>query len=469
MKKLKYLLLMIPFMFISSVKASTELTLHDREDLSSFHEIFTNEEMKSDINYLIKEYTENYMSEYPYYLINLTYLPYSYNRNAYTYIAYNLYYYKSKPSIDVTHGNVSSNIWSGFNVVFRDSIDKENTGIDVSYMSEYPGILTLEQKDTLIRTTRVSNSDFYHILVNANANPKMYSFNAVYYSNFDLTIKSLKDFFPSGEKLYGLNTFDLDLMIPTASDKTKYFVFNILSENANYQMEKTSDYDNLDINFVNDKYVEVDLNSYPYIALSLKDYSKTEAFDVNNYVKGQYCLTPVYDYGLKERREVLSQTQVERCSPYYNDFTLIRTTILKSDLDNYSIYYLKAYDTSKENKVKIDTSIFNIHYITEEDKDNPILNINGTKYSTLPFDKLTDTSNKSEDEGYVSGATGEIKVNWSDIFTSPLDFIKGIWSSVTQVFVVIGYFISLLPVQLQYFLYISFMLAIILGLIKIIL
>ena len=215
--------------------------------------------------------------------------------------------------------------------------------------------------------------------------------------------------------------------------------------------------------------VEVDLNSYPYIALSFKDYSKTEAFDVNNYVKGQYCITPVYDYGLKERREVLSQTQVERCSPYYNDFTLIRTTILKSDLDNHAIYYLKSYDTSKENKVKIDSSVFNIHYITEEEKDNPILNINGTKYSTLPFDKLTDTANKSESEGYVSGASGEIKVNWSDIFTSPLDFIKGIWSSVTQVFIVIGYFIALLPTTLQYFLYISFMLAIILGLLKIIL
>ena len=215
--------------------------------------------------------------------------------------------------------------------------------------------------------------------------------------------------------------------------------------------------------------IEVNLNSYPYIALSLKDYSKTEAFDVNNYVKGQYCITPVYDYGLKERREFLSQTQVERCSPYYNDFTLIRTTILKSDLDNHSIYYLKSYDTSKENKVKIDSSVFNIHYITEEEKDNPILNINGTKYSTLPFDKLTDTANKSESEGYVSGASGEIKVDWSDIFTSPIDFIKTIWSSVIQVFTVIGYFIALLPTTLQYFFYISFMLAIILGLIKIIL
>ena len=203
------------------------------------------------------------------------------------------------------------------------------------------------------------------------------------------------------------------------------------------------------------------------IALSLKDYSKTNSFDVSNYVKGQYCLTPVYDYGLKERKEVLSGTQVERCSPYYTDYTSVRTTILDSDLKNHAIYYLKAYDTSKENKVKIDTSVFNIHYITEEDKDNPILNINGTKYSAIPFDSLTDTANKSEDEGYVSGVVKEF--NFSDIFSAPLDFMKGIWSSITQVFHIITEFISLLPEPLQYFFYISFMLAIILGLIKIIL
>ena len=172
---------------------------------------------------------------------------------------------------------------------------------------------------------------------------------------------------------------------------------------------------------------------------------------------------------------------MQKCSIYYSDFTPVSTYILDSDLKNHSIYYLKAYDTSKENKVKIDSSVFNIHYITEEDKDNPILTINGKKYSTIPYDKLTDTATKSEDEGYVSGASCAVgdfnctssmmgsNFKWSDIFTSPLDFIKGIWSSVTQVFIVIGYFISLLPMQLQYFLYISFMLAIILGLLKIIL
>lgn len=226
-------------------------------------------------------------------------------------------------------------------------------------------------------------------------------------------------------------------------------------------------------------YVEVNLNDYPYIALSLKDYSKTEEFTSNFYVQGQFCLTPVYNYGQTEKKDIISGSQNQRCSLAYDTFTPIRTYILKSDLENNAIYYLKAYDTSIENKVKIDTSIFNIHYISEEDKDNPILDINGRDYTPKSYDELTDTSTKSEDENYGSGVVctvGDLNCtrqyssfSWSDIFDDPLDFLKGIWDSIVAVFEVIIYFISILPSPLQSFLYFSFMLAIILGLIKIIL
>lgn len=226
-------------------------------------------------------------------------------------------------------------------------------------------------------------------------------------------------------------------------------------------------------------YVEVNLNDYPYIALSLKDYSKTEEFTSMFYVQGQFCLTPVYNYGQTEKKDIISGSQNQRCSLAYDTFTPIRTYILKSDLENNAIYYLKAYDTTIENKVKIDTSIFNIHYITEDDKDNPILTINGRDYTPKSYDELTDTSTKSEDENYGSGVVctvGDLNCtrqyssfSWSDIFDDSLDFLKGIWDSIVVVFEVIIYFISILPSPLQSFLYFSFMLAIILGLIKIIL
>lgn len=447
MKKLKYLLLIIPFMFISSVKAeSIELSNSNSytSDMS-VQELFTNKDYKGYLEelqrLLFEKYESDYSDIYPFYVIEVLKSSSStgFNINLSMVMSNQKFTFNYKKGKNSGHGyNLSEdNIELSGNI-----INEKWQNLEVSYNSSSTTYNLPELKEYI--------SSPAHYAFNIYVNPDLLSiptFNSSFLvsSNFDLMFYTDYDSVIINNYLDSGNTYILKNgdILPTI-----------------YKGKDFTDKSNL---------VEADLNSYPYIALSLKDYSKTEAFDVNNYVKGQYCITPVYDYGLKERREFLSQTQVERCSPYYNDFTLIRTTILKSDLDNHAIYYLKSYDTSKENKVKIDSSVFNIHYITEEEKDNPILNINGTKYSTLPFDKLTDTANKSESEGYVSGASGEIKVDWSDIFTSPLDFIKGIWSSVTQVFVVIGYFISLLPVQLQYFLYISFMLAIILGLIKIIL
>ncbi len=447
MKKLKYLLLIIPFMFISSVKAeSIELSNSNSytSDMS-VQELFTNKDYKGYLEelqrLLFEKYESDYSDIYPFYVIEVLKsssstdfnislsmvmsnqkFTFNYKKGKNSGHGYNL----SEDNIELS-GNIINEKWQNLEVSYNSSSTTYNLPELKEYISSPAHYAFNIYVNPDLLSIPTFNSSF---LVSSN-------FDLMFYTDYDSVI--INNYLDSGNT-YILKNGDI---LPTI-----------------YKGKDFTDKSNL---------VEVDLNSYPYIALSLKDYSKTEAFDVNNYVKGQYCITPVYDYGLKERREFLSQTQVERCSPYYNDFTLIRTTILKSDLDNHAIYYLKSYDTSKENKVKIDSSVFNIHYITEEEKDNPILNINGTKYSTLPFDKLTDTANKSESEGYVSGASGEIKVNWSDIFTSPLDFIKGIWSSVTQVFIVIGYFISLLPMQLQYFLYISFMLAIILGLLKIIL
>lgn len=445
MKYLKYLLLMIPFMFISSVKAES-IELNNSNVYTSnmsVQELFTNKDYKEYLEelerLLFEKYESDYSENFPYYVIT-----FSFNKYSNHFIIYlNMIMSNQKFTFNYKKGNSY-----GYNLA-EDGTELSGLKIDGVWQEMH---VSYDSSSTTYNSPVLNDS------VNP---PAYYAFNIYFNPDSSSTPIFNSSFLVSS---------NFDLMFYTDYDSV---IINNYLDSGNTYILKNGDilptiYKGKD--FTNKgNLVEVDLNSYPYIALSLKDYSKTEAFDVNNYVKGQYCITPVYDYGLKERREFLSQTQVERCSPYYNDFTLIRTTILKSDLDNHAIYYLKSYDTSKENKVKIDSSVFNIHYITEEEKDNPILNINGTKYSTLPFDKLTDTANKSESEGYVSGASGEIKVNWSDIFTSPLDFIKGIWSSVTQVFIVIGYFIALLPTTLQYFLYISFMLAIILGLLKIIL
>lgn len=449
MKKLKYLLLIIPFMFISSVKAES-IQLNNNNNYTSnmsVQDIFTNKDYKDYLEeskrLLFEKYESEYSDLYPYYVIELNFS----NSSSFS-ITLSMVMSNQKFSFNYKKGN---NNGYGYNLL------EDNTSVEG---------LPIDGKWQNLEVSYDSSSTTYNLpeLKNYISPPAHYAFQPTFFcsnylvsSNFDLYFYTDYDSVIINNYLDSGNTYILKNgdILPTI-----------------YKGKDFTDKSNL---------VEVDLNSYPYIALSLKDYSKTEEFSVTNYVKGQYCLTPVYDYGLKERKDVLTGTKIQRCSLAYTDFTPVRTSILKSDLENHAIYYLKAYNTNIENKAKIDTSVFNIHYITEEEKDNPILTINGKKYSVLPYGNLTDSSTKSEDENYSPGASCSVgdfnctasimgsDFKWSDIFTGPLDFLKGIWSSVTQVFVVIGYFISLLPVQLQYFLYISFMLAIILGLIKIIL
>lgn len=460
MKKLKYLLLIIPFMFISNVKASTVDFDYSRSYVSNYGNqgfVYINlEKFYSDWNIektapdiidnlyelVYNYYVENYKEEYPYYFVSV--IPWSTTGKDYVIssnikdmlIHVTLFPLKEVPTMSIFKTFDSSEGFIGINATYQFS--DTTTVLPTVYL--YGTSLSVNYNKSIFNIILSSNYKYVY-------NPLVY-----YSSNFNLIYDLEDTYVVKGENGKVLNTYTSGNIILPYKDS-----------------------------FLTDHLVEVNLNSYPYIALSLKDYSKTEEFSVTNYVKGQYCLSPVYDYGLKERKDVLTGTKIQRCSLEYTDFTPVRTSILKSDLENHAIYYLKAYNTNIENKVKIDTSVFNIHYITEEEKDNPILTINGKKYSVLPYDNLTDSSTKSEDENYSSGgscAVGDFNCTasmmgsdfkWSDIFTSPLEFIKGIWSSVTQVFIVIGYFISLLPVQLQYFLYISFMLAIILGLIKIIL
>lgn len=433
MKNIKYLLLILPFMFISNVKADV-LT----KNINLMNDNFNYERNKSfyenhkDILLKLYDdvysyYLENYKSDYPYYIVYFHSLYATLDYPADTIYIY-FYLFDTIPNFSLFSNSVPS-VSANYKLeyTYRSSDSSYILPISVTTEQTSFGIFGLDDLD----------------------------YNEYFYSNFDLIIN-----------LSDSNSMILNYEYSLPS----IFKLSYVNGDRFIPLQEAMDLDIIkDPDLPSSGYKEVNLNDYPYIALSLKDYNKTDSFDVSNYVKGQYCITPVYDYGLKERKEVLSGTQVERCSPYHTDYTLVRTTILNSDLKNHAIYYLKAYDTSKENKVKIDTSVFDIHYITEEDKNNPILNINGTKFSAIPFDSLTDTANKSEDEGYASGSVKEFDFNFSDIFSAPLDFMKKIWSSITQVFFIITEFISLLPETLQYFLYISFILAIILGLIKIIL
>lgn len=421
--------------FVSNVKAE-DITSRDYylfKNESTFYNNFdySTEFIDTFSKQLIAKWEKDYKKDWPYYYISIARV---YNNNSVDF-SIRLGMLKAIPIVSADNDAIfkfgtwtsESVTYPGFFMNFKDSslVSETYANInDIAYLS----------------WVSCSSGGFLNQCPTENIAYNYYLFS-YYDSNFDMLSRLgytlvVKDL--DGTKLF---SFDNGGIIPTYKD-----IF---------------------VDKVEENYVEVDLNSYPYIILSLKDYSKTEEFSTINYVKGQYCLTSVYNYGSTEKKDIIEGSKTKRCSLYYDNYTPIRTYVLKSDLKNNAVYYLKAYDTTKENKVKIDTSVFNIHYISEEEKDNPIITINGKKHTPKSYDELTDTATKSEDENYADGASEEF--TFSDIFTAPLEFLKTIWNSITQFFQVINQFISLLPETLQAFLYMSFMLAIILGLIKIIL
>lgn len=421
--------------FVSNVKAE-DITSRDYylfENESTFYNNFdySTEFIDTFSKQLIAKWEKDYKKDWPYYYISIARV---YNNDSVDF-SIRLGMLKAIPIVSADNDAIfkfgtwtaESVTYPGFFMNFKDSslVSETYANInDIAYLS----------------WVSCSTGGFLNQCPTENIAYNYYLFS-YYDSNFDMLSRLgytlvVKDL--DGTKLF---SFDNGGIIPTYKD-----IF---------------------VDKVEENYVEVDLNSYPYIILSLKDYSKTEEFSAINYVKGQYCLTSVYNYGSTEKKDIIEGSKNKRCSLYYDNYTPIRTYILNSDLKNNAIYYLKAYDTTKENKVKIDTSIFNVHYVSEEEKNNPIITINGKKHTPKSYDELTDTATKSEDENYADGASEEF--TFSDIFTAPLEFLKTIWNSITQFFQLINQFISLLPETLQAFLYMSFMLAIILGLIKIIL
>lgn len=432
--------------FVSNVKAETkefEYGIFDSENyvigtgIYSYQTYFDNfkeydnfsfDLIENKIKDLIKIWEDKYKNEFPNYFISIRSYPKvsfpTYSNMSTQYLRIMLIYSKYIPINVNQFGDCFKQASSDIGMIFVDSgSDFEFSSVSYDYSFSDLNIF-----------------DDYNL---SNSGVKSVYLSTLYYdSNFDLpfgledTIYNVKK---ENDILFTLsNKTDV---VPTYKDK---FV------------------DKIDLN-----YVEVDLNSYPYIILSLKDYSKTEEFSTINYVKGQYCLTSVYNYGSTEKKDIIEGSKNKRCSLYYDNYTPIRTYILNSDLKNNAIYYLKAYDTTKENKVKIDTSVFNIHYVSEEEKNNPIITINGKKHTPKSYDELTDTATKSEDENYVDGASEEFSI--TDIFSAPLEFFKKIINAISEFNGLIKELFSFLPDEFLAFLLAVFALLVVVAIVKILL
>lgn len=432
--------------FVSNVKAETkefEYGIFDSENyvigtgVYSYQTYFDNfkeydnfsfDLIENKIKDLIKIWEDKYKNEFPNYFISIRSYPKvsfpTYSNMSTQYLRIMLIYSKYIPINVNQFGDCFKQVSSDIGMIFVDSgSDFEFSSVSYDYSFSDLNIF-----------------DDYNL---SNSGVKSVYLSTLYYdSNFDLP-------FGLEDTIYNVKK-ENDILF-TLSNKT-----DVVPTYKDKFVDKT------DLN-----YVEVDLNSYPYIILSLKDYSKTEEFSTINYVKGQYCLTSVYNYGSTEKKDIIEGSKNKRCSLYYDNYTPIRTYILNSDLKNNAIYYLKAYDTTKENKVKIDTSVFNIHYVSEEEKNNPIITINGKKHTPKSYDELTDTATKSEDENYSDGASEEFSI--TDIFSAPLEFFKKIINAISEFNGLIKELFSFLPDEFLVFLLAAFALLVVVAIVKILL
>lgn len=432
--------------FVSNVKAETkefEYGIFDSENyvigtgIYSYQTYFDNfkeydnfsfDLIENKIKDLIKIWEDKYKNEFPNYFISIRSYPKvsfsTYSNMSTQYLRIMLIYSKYIPINVNQFGDCFKQASSDIGMIFVDS------GSDFEFSSVSYDYSFLD----------LNIFDDYNL---SNSGVKSVYLSTLYYdSNFDLP-------FGLEDTIYNVKK-ENDILF-TLSNKT-----DVVPTYKDKFVDKT------DLN-----YVEVDLNSYPYIILSLKDYSKTEEFSTINYVKGQYCLTSVYNYGSTEKKDIIEGSKNKRCSLYYDNYTPIRTYILNSDLKNNAIYYLKAYDTTKENKVKIDTSVFNIHYVSEEEKNNPIITINGKKHTPKSYDELTDTATKSEDENYADGASEEFSI--TDIFSAPLEFFKKIINAISEFNGLIKELFSFLPDEFLAFLLAAFALLVVVAIVKILL
>ena len=427
MKKLSYLFItIISFIGISSVKADTYEASNFYYHFDDMLNAYTN--YQQNIEFMVNYWEENYSSQYPYYSI--------------------LYF----DNIDSYHHHWLFLSCSTSNSLVFDNYSPYSIHMGGDYIITAYNIST----DTYVYNK--GNLPGFYINVNN-------VYNSYLFSNVNMIFNSNETFDKFSIPSYTNNELDISYPAYVLEDGDN-FPSIIDLYNGNYERNMF------------DHYTEINLNNYAYVALSFKDYTlrndNINQFSTNIYTKGQLCLTPVYDYGMKEKTEYYSGYQVDRCSVVYDDFTPVRTFILKQDLENKAIYYLKAYDTSIDNKVKVDTNIFNITYITSDNADNPSVSVNGRNYPTIAYDDLSSSSTESEEEGYVSGESTNVLDHFDDnfinnLFSSPLNILKSVWGAITSMLSLVATFIALLPSTLQGFLYMSFALAIILGIIKILL
>lgn len=206
----------------------------------------------------------------------------------------------------------------------------------------------------------------------------------------------------------------------------------------------------------NANYTEVNLDNYEYAILTLKDYSQTEAFETNLQLKGSIGITPVYEFGTIEK-----ETVTDRCNVFYLDYTNYRLYVLKNDLINNAVYYVKS--CKQGSAFKFDNTIFNITYVTTENVDDPVVTFGGSEYHTIPFNKLSNSANANEENNFIAGESGS---SLSGIVDNVSNFTSDIWNAISSFMGLVTKFFNTLPEEFRYLSITSFTVLTVIAIIK---
>ena len=412
MKKYLFTLLTLFVVLAPNVKAET-INLNYNYDLfylkfenydvfKDFLNLKHNREIYKNLyNDLLEYYNSNYKQTYPYFICQLDYSLDSENGAIYTL------------TFDMFSTPIHVEIYTGVNDGQLKASDSENAFLFSTY----------KEKDTTYISPQFSNT---------GNSPVHYGFQGVYgstgsfyenfmiSSNFDLVFQ-LKD-----NSTVTINNFRDKGTV--TFENNDIFPFLYSSENI---------FDNL----ATSNLTTVNLDKYEYVILNLKDYNQINAFNTNLKVKGSIGITPIYNFGQTSKDYIMGSKVQDRCNVKYNDYTDYRLSILKQDLQNNSFYVVKGCEVGSS--FKFDNTIFDITYVDENNKSDPIVSIGGKDYHVIPFEKLPSSANKNEEENYVPGESERFAL------LDKLDFLinnlNRVWDAFTSFMGFVGKMFSTLP------------------------
>ena len=362
--------------------------------------------------------------------------------------------------------------------VYQDYLDYYNENFSSNYdyymilfdyMPNYQGYLHLvvfnqDNIDSMVSTVtsvsiwfnNVPSYAFSTLYSSQNIGPIIFDFNYdISYTDYSLYDTNYNFTSDSSYEIAGLYqdniVIDINDSFPKLKDLLEYSSYSDYVSNNNSSIKT------------------VNLDNYHYVLLTLKDYSQTKAFSSNLQVKGMIGITPIYNYGQTEKSQI-----TDRCNISYSDFTDYRLYVLENDLKNNAVYAVKECESGSS--FKYDSSIFNITYVTDDNINDPIVTINGQEYHTIPFNQLSNTANKNEENNYVSGSSCQVgdfncqasnsTSSISDVISSVTDTLQSVWNTLTTFMSLVIRFFNVLPVEIRAIAISTFSIMCVLGIIK---